>query len=48
MPNWCCGILKIRGTKQDVVNFLTNGLIAINYEGNDVKNLNFILINMEI
>ncbi len=25
MPNWCCGILKIRGTKQDVVNFLTNG-----------------------
>lgn len=41
MPNWCCGILKIRGTKQDVVNFLTNGLIAINYEGNDVKKFKF-------
>lgn len=39
MPNWCCGILKIRGTKQDVVNFLTNGLISINYEENNVKKI---------
>lgn len=41
MPNWCCGILKIRGIKQDVVNFLTNGLITINYEENNVKKFKF-------
>ena len=41
MPNWCCGILKIRGTKQDVVNFLTKGLIAVDYIGNDVKESRF-------
>ena len=37
MPNWCCGILKIRGIKQDVINFLTKGLIAVDYIGNNVK-----------
>lgn len=41
MPNWCCGILKIRGIKQDVINFLTNGLIAVDYIGNDVKESRF-------
>lgn len=41
MPNWCCGILKIRGTKQDVINFLTKGLIAVDYIGNDVKESRF-------
>jgi hypothetical protein len=33
MPNWCCGILKIRGTKQDVVN-----IIYKTYEFNDALN----------
>lgn len=41
MPNWCCGILKIRGAKQDVINFLTKGLIAVDYIGNDVKESRF-------
>ncbi|XKH51341.1 hypothetical protein LG275_03850 [Chryseomicrobium palamuruense] len=30
MPNWCEGVLKVRGTKEDIINFLKNGLEPIN------------------
>lgn len=26
MPNWCEGVLKARGTKEEIINFLKNGL----------------------
>lgn len=29
MPNWAEGTLKIRGTRQDIQNFLENGFLAI-------------------
>lgn len=25
MPNWCKGTLKIRGKKENIINFLENG-----------------------
>ena len=28
MPNWCEGILKIRGTKENIKNFCENGLLG--------------------
>lgn len=37
MPNWCEGVLKVRGTKKDVVNFLENGLKAVDGIGNSVE-----------
>ncbi|MEW5567347.1 hypothetical protein [Rossellomorea marisflavi] len=43
MPNWCEGPLKVRGTREDIKRFLTEGLEAINshaaihaFLGNDV------------
>ena len=29
MPNWCAGTLKVRGTKENVTNFITKGIIAV-------------------
>lgn len=26
MPNWCKGVLKVRGKKKDLLNFLNNGI----------------------
>lgn len=26
MPNWCKGVLKVRGKKKDLINFLNNGI----------------------
>ena len=26
MPNWCSGVLKVRGKKKDLLNFLNNGI----------------------
>lgn len=26
MPNWCEGTLKVRGSKEDIINFLKNGI----------------------
>lgn len=36
MPNWCSGVLKVRGTKDNIVNFLQNGLQAVNIFGDDI------------
>lgn len=30
MPNWCKGTLKIRGKKEDIVNFLEKGTCFLN------------------
>lgn len=47
MPNWCCGTLKVRGMKENVINFLTKGLIAVDYIGNDVKESKFYIDEYE-
>ena len=33
MPNWCQGTLKIRGEKEDIVNFLKNGITSVGVVG---------------
>lgn len=33
MPNWCKGVLKVRGTKDNILNFLQNGLQAVDICG---------------
>ena len=33
MPNWCSGVLKVRGTKENILNFLQNGIEAVNIFG---------------
>lgn len=35
MPNWCEGILKVRGTKENIVNFLQNALKCVDVWGNE-------------
>lgn len=35
MPNWCSGVLKVRGTKDNIVNFLKNGLQCVDIIGDD-------------
>ncbi len=35
MPNWCEGVLKVRGAKENIVNFLQNGLEAVDFFGGD-------------
>lgn len=36
MPNWCKGTLKIRGSKENILNFLKNELKCIDILGNDL------------
>lgn len=31
MPNWCSGVLKVRGKKKDLLNFLNNGIERYGY-----------------
>lgn len=31
MPNWCEGYLKIRGKKEDLINFIENEILLMNY-----------------
>ncbi len=38
MPNWCKGVLKVRGTKENIVNFLQNGLQSVNFLGDNTGN----------
>ena len=33
MPNWCKGVLKVRGTKDNILNFLKNGLQCVDVIG---------------
>lgn len=33
MPNWCKGVIKVRGKKQDVISFLENEILKMNYTG---------------
>lgn len=54
MPNWCAGVLKVRGTKENVTNFITKGIIAVDCYGSDInykitldKDENFNLDNMK-
>lgn len=34
MPNWCEGKLKIRGKKDDILNFFENGTLIVEYQRN--------------
>lgn len=34
MPNWCEGTLKVRGGKDDLINFLKNGMYPVDFFGN--------------
>lgn len=36
MPNWCKGVLKVRGTQENILNFLKNGLQAVDIFGDDI------------
>ena len=36
MPNWCVGELKVRGTKKNLREFLSKGLMIIDRRGNAV------------
>lgn len=31
MPNWCSGVLKVRGKKKDLLNFIQNGIEEVIY-----------------
>ena len=33
MPNWCMGVMEITGEKQNVINFMKNGLRPVTYMG---------------
>ena len=33
MPNWCKGVIKVRGTKKDVISFLENEILKFEYTG---------------
>ena len=33
MPNWCVGFIKVRGKKNDVISFLENEILKMNYTG---------------
>lgn len=35
MPNWCEGYLKIRGKREDLINFIENEILLMNYIGAD-------------
>lgn len=37
MPNWCEGVLKIRGNFDDVKKFLVEGITCVNLFGNETK-----------
>lgn len=37
MPNWCEGVLKIRGNFNDVKNFLIEGITCVNLFGKETK-----------
>ena len=55
MPNWCSGFMKIRGRKQDILDFFKNEVTIFTYDKtysritseavfeNDEKNLQYIL-----
>lgn len=33
MPNWCVGVLKVRGKRQNLIKFVTEGLQPVGYLG---------------
>ena len=38
MPNWIEGVLKVRGTKENIENFVRNGISYNDYRPNIVRN----------
>ncbi|MCK1211126.1 hypothetical protein MXZ81_05935 [Streptococcus uberis] len=37
MPNWCEGVIKIRGNKQQIINYLKDLLEPVNFFGEELK-----------
>lgn len=35
MPNWCEGVLKVRGKKKNLISFLKNGIERMSYKNNE-------------
>ena len=41
MPNWCEGYLKIRGKREDLINFIENEILLMNYiDADNIKEQN--------
>ena len=36
MPNWCQGVLKVRGKKKDLLNFIKNGIEEAVYQNGEI------------
>ena len=39
MPNWCVGTLRVRGTKENLTNFVLEGLSPVTYIGQELEPL---------
>lgn len=39
MPNWCFGCLKARGTKENLINFLDNGISMMKFSATENSNV---------
>lgn len=48
MPNWCEGVLKVRGTKENLLNFLKNGIQRHAYMFDDKTGLKIQILDLEL
>lgn len=48
MPNWCEGVLKVRGKKKDLIKFLKNGIERLNYGKGENYEIVKIPLNLKI
>lgn len=39
MPNWCVGVLKVRGNKDNLISFILEGLQPVNLYDEDLEAL---------
>ncbi|MEX3713376.1 hypothetical protein ABFV99_13310 [Cytobacillus horneckiae] len=37
MPNWCVGTMKVRGTKENIIRFMKEGLSPVGWLGGDLE-----------
>lgn len=42
MPNWCEGILKIRGKQKDIIKFIEEKFVLYNYTNQTMENIKYI------
>lgn len=46
MPNWCEGVLKVRGKKKDLIKFLNYGIERLNYKSIEDFSIEEIPLNL--